>query len=308
MGRLSENSSSTQRDNPWSKLDRPLRFSLEFLWPEKALRTFLSIALVIGVEAILNITVPKVFGLTPGTSTRTPWIVVAYVLVAFLQENIINRIKRFLWRPLRNNAEKKLSIGCGHHVMRLSMNFQESHNPVNTIASIDRGKSICDFMGDIFVTLIPSILGLASTVAFIVYDFGPYMGLMVAGVMVVFSLVCGNLITEDAIKRKEWHKHDTEEKEHFNSVLTNWLHIFNLDRLKDEEEEHENLVHKKINTAMESTLSSIVSQLVLSLILLVGCAAAIIIIFYQETEDEHLTGNILTLITYWTRFSLLLMK
>ncbi|XP_034664606.1 ATP-binding cassette sub-family B member 6, mitochondrial [Drosophila subobscura] len=176
--------------NGWRKL----RKLFPYLWPKKDLA--LQIAVLICIMMLIAGRVIKLFlpiyrKMLVDSLTIEPIIfrwdfVLIYVALSFLQGGgtgtmgLFNNLRTFLWIRVQQYTTREIEIDLFRHLHQLSLRWHLQRKTGEVLRVMDRGTdSINNLLNYIVFSITPTILDLLVAVAFFIYAFNWWFGLIV---------------------------------------------------------------------------------------------------------------------------------
>ncbi|XP_017031761.1 ATP-binding cassette sub-family B member 6 [Drosophila kikkawai] len=176
--------------NGWRKL----RTLFPYLWPKKDLA--LQLAVIVCIILLIAGRVIKLFlpiyrKLLVDSLTIEPIIfrwdfVLIYVALSFLQGGgtggmgLFNNLRTFLWIRVQQYTTREIEIELFQHLHQLSLRWHLQRKTGEVLRVMDRGTdSINNLLNYIVFSITPTILDLIVAVAFFIYAFNWWFGLIV---------------------------------------------------------------------------------------------------------------------------------
>ncbi|EDW81071.1 uncharacterized protein Dwil_GK11860 [Drosophila willistoni] len=192
--------------NSWRKL----RKLFPYIWPKKdrMLQAAVLICVVLLIAGrVIKLFLPIYRKMLVDSLTIEPilfrWdFVVIYVVLSFLQGGgtgtmgLFNNLRTFLWIRVQQYTTREIEIDLFRHLHQLSLRWHLQRKTGEVLRVMDRGTdSINNLLNYIVFSITPTILDLLVAVAYFIYAFNWWFGLIVFLTMFLY-IACTIAITE----------------------------------------------------------------------------------------------------------------
>ena len=124
--------------------------------------------------------------------------IIVYTLINILQggNGILGSLQSFCFIPVRQHISKSIGVATFSHLHNLSMNFHINRKTGEILRIMDRGvQSISQIIQSVIFQILPIIIDITVAIAYFVFAFNAYFGLILAAAMFLYILFT-ILITE----------------------------------------------------------------------------------------------------------------
>ena len=196
---------------------RRIKVLTPYLWPHKSVRLQLLAVLclmLLVLARVVNLLAPIALGrvVESLSSDAAPWgPIVFYAALKLFQGSggLLTVAQNLLWYPLAWYSDVNMSMLMFDRVLNLSMSFHTKRRTGELIRTLDRGSSINKFFEYFLFSLTPVFVDIFVAVFYLSLMFGPMVGGLLLGVMVLYTYCSIQITTWRTQLRREMNNKDS---------------------------------------------------------------------------------------------------
>lgn len=237
------------------------------------------------------------------TSGHAPYLELGLFLFYFYLGSSagISAVKSFLWLPVEQFAYKGITTAAYNHIMGLSSDFHDSKQSGELYKAIEQGKSVNELLETAMFDILPMLVDLFVTFAYLNYLFGAYMALIVATTTILYLWISTYFTAMQSDSRRRLRDTSRKEYQILYDSMGNWRTVSFFNRIPYEQQRYSSTVRLHMKAQRKSWMMHYISWAAQSLVLDSGLAAACFLAVYQITRGVQSVGSFVTLFTYWTQ-------
>ncbi|KAF1985504.1 iron-sulfur clusters transporter atm1, mitochondrial precursor [Aulographum hederae CBS 113979] len=192
-------SNREQRKADWAIMREMSRY----LWPKDNLgtraRVGLSVALLVGAKALLNVQVPFYFKSIVDSMNidfielgGTAWTVAGSMVIAYgatrIGATVFQELRNAVFASVAQKAIRRVACSVYEHLLRLDLNFHLTRQTGGLTRAIDRGtKGISFLLTSMVFHVLPTALEIGLVCGILTYQYGPQFAAITGTTMVAYT-------------------------------------------------------------------------------------------------------------------------
>lgn len=286
-----------------------------YLWPSEApflqLLAILCVVLLL-LSRLVNIAVPITLGKIVdrlsdggaadgfGSTWSVWWLIGGYALLKCLQGSggLLSVAQNYSWLPLQQYSDRSMSLMAFRHLLDLSMSFHTKRKTGEVLRILDRGSSINNFFQYFIFSVIPIFFDIGIAIIFLSTRFGPQVGLLLFGVMSLYTVISVRMTTWRTGLRREANNKDSVSRAIHTDVLLNWETVksYNNEGYESERYRLSLLDYQAADWKVNASLNLL--NMVQNLTLSVGTLLMLFVVAYDVHKGYATSSDFVLFISY----------
>ena len=300
-----------KKDGNWFTYLRGFSIFLPMIWPSKEPSLYVNMAgcvLCLMCGRVLRVLKPRQLGivvniLTTGSGSLYKAIGL-YCMFHWASSSAgIGVVQDWLWFPIKQYSNKRITTAAYDHVMELSRDFHDNKQSGELYKAIAQGSEANELLDLAIFHFAPTIVDIAVGYFYLYYLFGPYILLLAVAATIAYLFTATQLNMKQSSSRRELQNLARQQSQVMYDTVGSWATVAYFNRISYEESRFEKAVTLCVLAERLYYRLGSLFRAIGELTLEIGFCGALLLAAYQVSNGVRNVGDFVTLLSYWSIFS-----